>query len=211
MKGAEWEWFELSLGHELDIDRRRFDSEWLFQWYNILSEGRIVDVPSFDGGRIARGGCEFDDQCQSIYWQAIGRYLNGKVHEIFRRWDQETSTYPADQRRSSLDGTARLLGQFVAGVMERANTTDQALRGRGTPRTDKTLEGSGVHSFANVEILRLTQAHMALMPAETSNGQTVLVRFRKRLEDFYANNKGLIWLAGGFVSGGGLLLKYITG
>jgi hypothetical protein len=111
--------FELSLGHELDIERRRFDSEWLFQWYNILSEDRIVDVPSFDGGRITRNG-RFEGQFQSLYWQAIGRYLNSKVHEIFRRWDQETGSYPADQRRSSLDGTARLLGQFIAGVSSRS-------------------------------------------------------------------------------------------
>jgi hypothetical protein len=33
----------------------------------------------------------------------------------------------------------------------------------------------------------------------------------KPLEDFYANNKGLIWLAGGVVSGGGLLWKYLAG
>jgi len=167
--------FELSLGHELDIEPQRFDSEWLFQWYNILSEDRIVNVPSFDGGRIARNGV-FEAQAQSLYWQAIGRYLNGKVHEIFRRWDQETRTYPAVQRRSSLEGTARLLEQFVAGVMERANRTDQALRGDGTPKTDKAREGSGAHSHANVEILRLTVAHTDLLPAVTSEDRTILVR-----------------------------------
>jgi hypothetical protein len=55
--------------------------------------------------------------------------------------------------------------------MERANTTDQALRGDGTPKTDKALEGSGAHSHANVEIVRLTQAHTALMPAEVPEGK----------------------------------------
>jgi hypothetical protein len=78
--------FELSLGHELDIERQRFDSEWLFQWHNIKSEQRIVDVPDYRGGRISMGGIRFEGQCQSIYWQALGRYLNGKVHEIFQRW-----------------------------------------------------------------------------------------------------------------------------
>jgi hypothetical protein len=160
--------FELSLGHELDIERRRFDSEWLFQWYNILSEDRIVNVPNFEGGRIAIGGVRYEGTGHLLYWQAIRRYLNGKVHETFQRWDRETVTYPADLRRSSLDGTENLLVQFVAGVMERANTTDQALRGHGTPKTDKALEGRGAHSFANVEILRLTQAYMALMPAQVA-------------------------------------------
>jgi hypothetical protein len=162
--------FELSLGHELDIERRRFDSEWLFQWYNTLSEDRIVDVPSFDGGRIRRNG-RFEGQFQSLYWQAIGRYLNSKVHEIFQRWDKETGSYPAAQRRSSLEGTARLLGIYVASVMERANTVDQALRGGGTPKTDKAMEGSGAYSHANVEILRLKQAHEGLLPAETAQGR----------------------------------------
>jgi hypothetical protein len=159
--------FELSLGHELDIERRRFDSEWLFQWYNTHSENRIVDVPSFDGGRIRRNG-RFEGQMQSLFWQAFGRYLNGKVHEIFQRWDRETNTYPAALRRSSLDGTERLLQQFVAALTEQAHRTDQALRGHGSPKTDKAIEGSGAHSHANVEILRLRQAHQALLPAGVS-------------------------------------------
>jgi hypothetical protein len=156
--------FELGLGHELDIERQRFDSEWIFQWYNVLSDRRIVDVSDFRGGRITMNG-RFEGQCQSIYWQALGRYLNGKVHEIFQRWDRETSPYPPGMRGSSLGGTERLLRQFVAAVMEDANRADQALRGDGTPKTDKAREGSGAHSHANVEILRLTQAHQALLPA----------------------------------------------
>jgi hypothetical protein len=157
--------FELNLGHELDIERQRFDSEWLFQWYNIKSDRRIVDVPDYKGGRITVGGVRFEGTAPLIYWQALGRYLNGKVHEIFRRWDQETKPYPAELRRSSLDGTERLLRLFVAGIMERANRTDQALRGDGTPKTDKSMEGSAAHSHANAEIIRLTQAHQALLPA----------------------------------------------
>jgi hypothetical protein len=47
--------FELSLGHELDIERQRFGNEWLFKWYCLNMEGRTVDVPSFDGGRITIG------------------------------------------------------------------------------------------------------------------------------------------------------------
>jgi plasmid stability protein len=41
--------FELSLGHELDIERQRFGNKWLFKWYCLNMEGRTVDVPSFDG------------------------------------------------------------------------------------------------------------------------------------------------------------------
>jgi hypothetical protein len=167
--------FELSLGHDLDIERQRFDNEWLFKWYNTNIEGRIVDVPSFDGGRITRNGV-FQGQAQSIYWQSIGRYLNGKVHESFQRWDQDTRSYPAAPRSSSLDGTERLLGQFVASVAGRALETDRALRGRGSPVTDTPIEGSGMHSGANVEILRLALAHRALLPAVSNDPEVPLWR-----------------------------------
>jgi hypothetical protein len=49
--------FELNLGHDLDIERQRFDNEWLFKWYNTNIEGRIVDVPSFDGGGLPGTAC----------------------------------------------------------------------------------------------------------------------------------------------------------
>jgi hypothetical protein len=168
--------FELSLGHELDIERQRFGNEWLFKWYCLNMEGRTVDVPSFDGGRITIGGVLFQGQAQSIYWQSIGRYLNGKVHETFQKWDQDTRSYPAALRSSSLDGTERLLGQFVASVAGRALETDRALRGRGSPVTDTPIEGSGMHSGANVEIHRLALAHRALLPAVSNDPETSLWR-----------------------------------
>jgi hypothetical protein len=59
--------------------------------------------------------------------------------------------------------------------------------------------------------LRLTQAHKALLPTEGSKEPAVMAGLLKPLEDFHANNKGLIWLAGGVVSGGGLLWNYLAG
>jgi hypothetical protein len=164
--------FELSLGHELDIERQRFGNEWLFKWHSLNIEGRTVDVPSFDGGRITMGGILFQGQPQSIYWQAIGRYLNGKVHETFQKWDQDTRSYPSAQRSSSLDGTERLLNQFVGGIARRALKTDRALRGRGSPATDTPIEESEMHTGANVEIHRLALAHRALLPTASDDPET---------------------------------------
>lgn len=172
--------FELGLKHDLDIERRRFDSEWLFQWHNLNIEGQVVNVPSFDGGRIAAGGVLFQGQPQSLYWQAIERYLKGKVHEVFQKWDQDTRSYLAGLRSSSLQGTERLLTEFVAGVARRALETDQALRGRGTPATDKPAEGSAAHSGANVEIHRLALAHRSLLLTENTVSEPTL---RKRVVD----------------------------
>lgn len=159
--------FELSLRNELDVERMRFGNEWLFKWHSINIEGRSVDVDRFDGGRISYGGIVFEGQPQAVYWRAIGRYLNGKVHAIFQKWDQETRAYPVAARRSSLDGTERLLWEFVANVVRHATETDQALRGRGHPKADVPRDASGAHTGANVEIHRLAKAHRELLPSET--------------------------------------------
>ncbi|MEH2564287.1 hypothetical protein [Bradyrhizobium sp. AZCC 2289] len=171
--------FELGRGHDLDIERQRFGNEWLFKWYCLNMEGKTVDVPSYDGGRITIGGVLFQGQAQSIYWQAIGRYLNGKVHETFQKWDQETRSYPPALRASSLDGTERIARQFVAGVAERSLETFRAVAGRGVPVTEPPHEGSGMHSRANLEILRLVQAHGGLL----SSVQGAEVKWWRRLVD----------------------------
>lgn len=191
--------FEVHLGNELDVERQRFGNEWLFKWYSLT--GRGVDVPSFDGGRIMMNGIMFEDQAQSIFWQALGRYLDGKVHEGFQKWDRETGAYPAALRQSSLYGTTSILGRFAAAVMQKAHETDKALRGGGMPKTDESLLGSGTHTEVNVEIHRLLLAHMALIEESKPKDQPAPKTYSKRLEDFYANNKGLIWIGGLIVSG----------
>jgi acetyl esterase/lipase len=90
--------FEVSLQSELDLEQYRFGNEWLFRWRNLNIEGKTVDVDRFDGGRITLGEITFGDQQQSIFWQAIGRYLNGKVHSTFQKWDEETKGYPTMPR-----------------------------------------------------------------------------------------------------------------
>jgi hypothetical protein len=74
----------------------------------------------------------------------------------------------AASRRSSLDGTERILGIFVASVVRNAIDTDQRLRGRGYPPKDTPVESSKAHTSASVEILRLKMAHEALIPIDIS-------------------------------------------
>jgi hypothetical protein len=156
--------FELTLRNELDVEWQRFANKWLFQWHMMNVEGKSFQVEDFRGGTISYGGILFGGQQQSVYWQAIGRYLKGKVHESFRRWDEETKSYPSAMRQSSLEGLNRILWEFVGHIMRNAYSTDQALRGRGHPKKDKAVEGTAVHANANAEIERLNQAHMALLP-----------------------------------------------
>jgi len=50
-------------------------------------------------------------------------------------------------------------------VMRRAIETDQALRGRGTPKKDVPTEAGLAHTKAAAAIHRLTRAHMAIIAA----------------------------------------------
>jgi hypothetical protein len=109
------------------------------------------------------GGIEFGGQQQSIYWQAIERYLKGKVHSTFERWNVESKEYPDGLRRASLDGVERILGRFLAGIRQSALQTDQALRGAGTPRSDVSAFASTARPNAGAECWQLAESYRALL------------------------------------------------
>ncbi len=190
--------FELSLENDLHVEWQRFANDWLFRWHGMTYEGGVTDVDDFRDGRIHYSGIAFGYQQQQIFWQAIDRYLLQKVHEIFKRWDAETATYPAPIRLASIDGIDRHLRQFVHRIIQHALDTDRRLRGMGYPENVRHFDSSGNMSRAEAEIARLGQAHRALLEAKLKKEEPPQVRFLswKRLEDFYANNKGLIWLGG---------------
>src|SRR5260221_8833786 len=141
--------FELSLQNELDIEWQRFANKWLFPWHNINIPNQIVEVEDFRGGKIAVGGIVFQGQIQQVYWQAISRYLIGKVHETFRKWDDETRSYSGNARRSALIGTDKLLVRFVAAIVDHAKDTDRRLRGKGFPDNVPMYNAEQEHSHAS--------------------------------------------------------------
>jgi hypothetical protein len=206
--------FELAIQVELAVEWQRFNNEWLFPWHNLNIEGRIVDVPNFQGaGRITIGGVLFQGQQQDIYWQAIARYLNQKIHEVFRRWDTETSSYPNNFRSNSLDAVENLLRQFVAKIVSLANDTAGRLKGRGFPQNAMPFNSSGYHSGANAEILRLGEAHRLLMvgKAENVGPQTEKQTPSKWIEKFYTEKKGLIYFSGVLITAALSGWKYFFG
>jgi hypothetical protein len=190
--------FELSLENDLHVEWQRFTNDWLFKWHGMTYEGGVTDVDDFLGGRIHYSGIKFGDQQQQIFWQAIDRYLLQTAHDIFKRWNAETATYPAAIRLTSIDGTERGLRQFVHRIIQHALDTDRRLRGMGYPENVKHFDSSGNISRAEVEITRLAHAHRALLDEKIKKERPQAARFlsRKWLEDFYANNKGLIWFGG---------------
>jgi len=186
--------FELALEQELTVERQRFDSKWLFVWHNINIKNRLVDVDDFKGGRIRVGGSSFEGQIQEIYWRTIGRYLQQKIHEIFRHWDVETREYSNAKRLSSLDATANCLRRFAATIVRSATETDRALRGKGDPKSVNPYpRASGPHTTANAEIFRLVEAHKQLIGEDTIAAPASLF---KKLEKWYSQNKALAWLIG---------------
>jgi hypothetical protein len=106
----------------------------LFKWHGMSYAGGHTDVEDFRGGRIHYSGIKFGHQQQTVYWQAIDRYLRQKTHAVFKQWDAETQMYPLVTRRKSIDGVERALGRFVARILLDAVETDRRLRGGGYPQ-----------------------------------------------------------------------------
>ncbi len=91
--------FELSLGHDLDIECQRFNNEWLFKWYNTNIEGRIVDVPSFDGGRITRNGVFQGLLLRLLHASApCGTSSTSSCPASIKRWSQDWRQYGTQSR-----------------------------------------------------------------------------------------------------------------
>lgn len=181
--------FEVSLESELSIESTRFANEWLFKWHNLNIPGHTVDVDRFDGGQIHLGGITFGHQQQQIFWQAIGLYLNRKIHEIFGRWDAETRTYPNNMRRASIDGVEQRLQQFVVRIVKHSTDTDRRLRGRGFPEKVPAFDSTAYQSRAKAEILRVAASHRALL--DQSNATQLLSR-KQRVENYLSNHKGIM-------------------
>jgi hypothetical protein len=190
--------FELSLESDLNTEWRRFANEWLFKWHGLNYEGGRVDVDRFDGGRIQYAGIRFGDQQQQIFWQAISAYLNQKIHEMFKRWDAETRSYPDSIRRPSIERVERNLRQFVSQIIGHSVETDRRLRGSGFPESVQLFDASRFLGQANAEIVQLGQAHRLLIDESLKKleAKTRVAKIAKWIEDFYANQKGLIWLVG---------------
>jgi hypothetical protein len=161
--------FEISLVHELGQDSIRMANDWFFKWHSINIPNGVVDVEDFYGGRISVGGIVFQGQIQDIYWSSVGNY-------------------PPDLRRSVLDALERSLNGYIARVMQTAVRTDQALRGHGDPASVPTYNSSGTHSRANVEVVRLKAAHLALIPTAKPAGRPSLL---KRTEEHFTKWRGV--------------------
>jgi len=180
--------FELGLASDLNVECQRFADDWLFKWHGMTYEGGVTDVDDFRGGRIRYRGLKFGHQQQQVFWQAIDRYLNLKVHETFKRWDAATEAYPNVVRLRSIDGVERNLGEFVHTIVQHSLRTDQALRGA----ENVTYFGNGPRAAA--EILRPAQAHRALLDEEIRKEPPVAVQLsqKQRIENFFSNHKRIM-------------------
>ena len=186
---------ELSIDAELNVEIQRFDNDWLFKWHGMTYEGGKTDVEDFRGGRIHFAGIKFGGQPQTIYWQAIDRYLRQKTHAVFKQWDTETQNYPLATRRASIDGIERALGRFIAQILSRALETDKRLRGSGNPQNVMPYTPPPGQGGVGGEVAYLAAAHRALIDQAIKEQQAQTPRsYWKWLETFYANNKGLTWL-----------------
>lgn len=166
--------FELSLEMELNVERQRFDNQWLFKWHGMTYEGGVTDVEDFSGGRIHYGGIKFGHQQQQVFWQALERYLLLQVHDVFKKWDVETKGYSQETRLRSIDGVSQKLRTFVQRINMRAVETDRRLRGRGYPASVQPFNSTVQMSRAEAEILRVAEAHRQLLAEEIEKAKAQL-------------------------------------
>jgi hypothetical protein len=201
--------FELTLENELNVECQRFDSDWLFQWYGMTYEDGKTDVPDFKGGRIRYAGIRFGSQQQQIFWHAIGRYLNQKIHEVFRHWNAETKDYPLETRLASIDGVERTLASFSVNITSRGLKTAQRLR-----NGDAQGHGGNLMPAPGAEIQRLAEAHRQMLKAVVKRDAEHMVavkpeRLVKRMEKFIGEYKGIISLIGVAIAAIGLAIKFL--
>lgn len=163
-------------------------NDWFFKWHCINIENHHVDVEDFYGGRITVGGIMFQGQIQDIYWSSVGKHLVDQVHKGFRQWKNECADYPPKLKLSALNALETSLNGYIARVMQNAVTTDAALRGRGDPSSAPVYNSTGTHSRANVEVIRLKAAHLALIPIEEAKPKPSLP---KRIEEHFTKWRGV--------------------
>jgi hypothetical protein len=188
--------FELTLESELNVEVQRFNNGWLFKWYGMTYEGGQTDVDDFRGGRIHYAGIKFGHQQQQIFWDAIDRYLDQKVHEIFKQWDTETRVYSNEVRRKSIDGVERTLGRFVSRVVAFGKETDRRLRGNGYPESVPAADDVVARVHTRAEISNLATSHRMLLDAlierELATRSSVPVSRKQRVENWLSNHKGIL-------------------
>jgi len=166
--------FELSLERELNVERQRFDNQWLFKWHGMTYAGGVTDVEDFRGGRIHYGGIKFGHQQQQVFWQALERYLLLQVHDVFKKWDVETKSYSLETRLRSIDGVSQRLRTFVQRINVRAVETDRRLRGKGYPGSVEPFNSTVQMSRAEAEILRVAEAYRQLLVEEIEKAKAQL-------------------------------------
>lgn len=155
--------FDLTLENELNVEVQRFNNGWLFKWYGMTYAGGQTDVDDFRGGRIQYAGIKFDHQQREIFWDAIDRYLDQKVHETFKQWDAETPGYSIEVRRKSIDSVERTLRRFVSRIVAHGKETDQRLRGNGHPERVSPADDIVAHVYTEAEISNLAVSHRMLL------------------------------------------------
>jgi hypothetical protein len=198
--------FELGLASDLGSESQRFANDWLFKWHGMTYEGGLTDVDDFCGGRIRYRGLKFGHQQQQVFWQAIDRYLNLKVHETFKRWEAATEAYPNVMRLRSIDGVERNLREFIQTITQHSLRTDHALRGA----ENVTYFGNGPR--AGAELLRLAQAHRALLDEKIRTETPVAAQLsrKQKVENFLSNHKGIMGGIGLLIGALGLA-RYFLG
>ncbi len=180
---------------------------WFFKWHNINIPNYVVDVEDFFGGRSSTPAAScFRDKSKSCTRRSVGKHLIDRVHRGFQQWEAACIGYPPHLKSCSLDAVEGALKGYATRIIEKAIETDRALRGHGNPQSVEPYNGTGHHSRANVEILRLKEAHAALLPKEAAKVERI--SWLKKVEEHFTKWRGVYAGIGLLIALLGLAIRF---
>lgn len=181
--------FGYKMQTELANEFSRLDSEWFFPWHG-LNSGREINIDRFDGRRIRLGGGPYGGSDESVYWTAIGRYLDNKINEIFELADKEIRDSDRSNVQAIVEDSAIVAEQYCWRVRRQAIDTDRRLKGRGNPDPDYSSPYADRMEFTGEIARRKAALASFYVPEEAPLPSPLPLPKNQRYERFYERHKG---------------------
>jgi hypothetical protein len=145
--------------------------------------GKPFQVKKFDGSKITSEGFEFSGSIRQIYWHSIEPFIEDitvKVIDEVVTLTQEKS----QDLKETLTEAEGLLVSYTRKTYQRMAEIDQRLRGKGYPK-NVNIQKTDRYETPMIEFIK-----------GSVSDELKTYRPKSRFEQFYQNNKFLVWLVG---------------
>jgi hypothetical protein len=160
-----------------------------------FNSGKPFQVDKFDGSKITSEGLEFSGCIHQLYWNG---YIEPFIEDITVKVIDEVVVLTKEKSqdlKETLTEAEDLLVSYTRKTYRRMAETDQRLRGKGYPKS--------------VDIQKTDRYETPMIDFIKGNVSAELKTYRpkSRFEQFYQNNKLLVWLVGIL----GAVIKFLWG